>query len=399
MNTENTIEQRDFQAGGVALVSSAHAVHDTYTAYLPALLPVLIEKFSLTNTLGGLLSVFLQLPSLLQPVIGRIADRKNLRLFIIFTPAITGIAMSLLSVAPTYGFLVLLLMIAGISSASLHSVGPVLGSSLSGSKLRRGMSFWMVGGELGRSLGPIVMVTAIGHLTLDGLPWLMIAGILISIFLYGKLNSLTTISTEKVAEVQWKTALLKMRKVMIPITLAIFARALMHAALGTYLPTFLTNNGASLWVAGASLTIFQAAGVAGAFLAGALSDRFGRRRMLLISYIGSPILMLLFLRTSSIWQIPLLILLGFFVVSSVPVFMAIVLENAPDNRAFANGVYMAVSFIISSLSILIVGMLSDFIDLRFTFMISAGLLPLGIPIIFLLPKSNVKGSNVEKVEV
>ena len=146
MNVETSLEHEKFQTSGVAIVSSAHAVHDTYTAFLPALLPVLIEKFSLTNTAAGLLSVFLQIPSLLQPFIGHLADRKNLRLLIILTPAITGAAMSLLSIAPAYGYLIFLLVIAGLSSASLHAIGPVLSGTLAGNKLGRGMSFWMVGG-------------------------------------------------------------------------------------------------------------------------------------------------------------------------------------------------------------------------------------------------------------
>ncbi|MDY6846540.1 MAG: MFS transporter, partial [Chloroflexota bacterium] len=161
MRIETKTEEQAFQTKEVSVLAATHAIHDTYTAFLPALLPVLIEKFSMTNTAAGLLSVFLQIPSLLQPLIGRLADRRNLRLAIIFSPAFTGIAMSLLGVAPSYGILVLLLLSAGISSASLHAVAPVLGSTFSGSKLGKGMSFWMVGGELGRALGPLIIVTTI----------------------------------------------------------------------------------------------------------------------------------------------------------------------------------------------------------------------------------------------
>jgi hypothetical protein len=56
------------------------------------------------------------------------------------------------------------------------------------------MSFWMVGGELGRALGPIITVTAIAYLTVEGLPWLMLAGLLTSIYLSTKLNSLSTLT-------------------------------------------------------------------------------------------------------------------------------------------------------------------------------------------------------------
>ena len=387
MNTEPNIEQEKFQTGGVTIVSTAHAVHDTYTAFLPALLPVLISKFTLTNTAAGLLSVFLQIPSLLQPFIGHLADRKNLRLLIILTPALTGSAMSLLSIAPTYGFLIFLLVIAGLSSASLHAVGPVLSGTLAGKKLGRGMSFWMVGGELGRAFGPLIVVTAIGYLTLEGLPWLMLAGILTSIFLYTKLKSITTLPRNNGNHIPWKTALAKMRPVMTPLAILIFARSLMMVTLTTYMPTFLTSEGSSLWVAGASLSILEAAGVIGAFLAGSLSDSFGRRRMLLISFIATPIFMFLFLQTKGLLQVPILILIGFFGISITPVIMAIVLENFPDNRSFANGVYMFFNFVLMALATLIIGALADLIDLRFTFTLSAALVLCGIPFIRMLPKS------------
>lgn len=382
------IEHNEFQTGGVTLVSTSHAVHDTYKAFFPALLPVLIEKFSMTNTAAGFLSLVLQLPSLFQPLIGHLADRVNLKLLIILTPAITGVAMSLLSIAPSYGFLIFLLVLTGFSSACLHAVGPVLGSNLAENKLGRSMSFWMVGGELGRALGPIIVVTVIGYLTMDGLPWLMLAGILASLLLFGRLNSITTQPRDMTKNINLKVSLQNMRKIMLPLVVLIFTRSMVAATLTTFLPTYLTTEGSStLWMAGASLTILEVAGMVGAFIVGGLSDRFGRRKMLVISYIATPIFMYLFIQTTSLWQIPLLILLGFFAISVVPVLMAIVLENSPNNRSFANGVYMAVSFIITALAVMMVGVLGDLVDLRFTFLVSAILLPFGLPFILLLPKS------------
>ncbi|MEA3325743.1 MAG: MFS transporter [Chloroflexota bacterium] len=387
MKSKTSNTQEEFQTGGVILVSTAHAVHDTYTGFLPALLPILIDKFQLTNTTAGLLTVFMRIPSLLQPIIGRIADRKNLKFLIILAPTITGAAMSLLSIAPGYGFLAFLLIIAGISSGALHAIGPVLGSNMSGNKLGKGMSFWMVGGELGRALGPIIVVTAIGYITLDGLPWLMLGGILASCFLYVKLRSATTLPQEVAPQINWTKALRKMRGLMIPMTILIFTRTMMTASLTTYLPTFLTTQGSSLWFAGASLSILEVSGMVGSFLSGPLSDRFGRRRMLVISFIATPLLMFLFVHMNNLFRIPLLALLGFFAISVTPVILAIVMENAPANRSFTNGVYMALSFVLSALSTLLVGLLSDLVNLRTTFLISACILPVGLPFIFLLPKS------------
>lgn len=391
MEPEIIIEGSEFKTSGVATISVAHAVHDTYSAFLPALLPLLIEKFTLTNTAAGLLSAFYQLPSLLQPLIGRLADRKNLRFLVILAPSITGAAMSAVGIAPTYGFAAFLLILAGISSSTLHATGPVLGSALSGSRLGRGMSFWMVGGEFGRALGPLITVTAIAYLTLEGLPWLMLAGVLTSAFLFVRLDRISTHSADAAASIPWRQGLHKLRSLMLPLVVILFIRALAMATLTTFLPTFLTREGESLWMAGMSLTILEVAGMVGAFLAGGLSDRFGRRRMLVISFIATPILMFLFVQADASWKLPLLVLLGFFAIAVIPVIMAIVMENAFDQRAFANGVYMATIFLLHSLAVILVGIFSDWFDLRFTFLASAGLLPLCLPFVRLLPKSVRRG--------
>jgi len=388
LSIELNSKEQDFQTKKVSVLASAHAVHDTYTAFLPALLPVLIEKFSMTNTAAGLLSVFLQIPSLTQPLIGRLADRRNLKLLIVLSPAITGVAMSLLGIAPSYGILTLLLLSAGISSASLHAVAPVLGSTFSGSKLGKGMSFWMVGGELGRALGPLIIVTAIAYLEPGGLLWLMIGGILMSVFLFGKLDGITTRPKKNPVSTHWWQAIKKMKHIMGPVAVLLFTRSMVSATLTTFLPTYLKSQGSTLWVAGASLTILQVAGMLGALIAGPLSDRFGRRKLLFSSYLVTPILMFLFIQADGVWKILLLVLLGFFAIAIVPVLMAVVIENFSDNRSFANGVYMAISFILHSIAILMVGYLSDLVDLRFTFLISAGLLPLGLLFINFLPKTN-----------
>jgi len=278
-------------------------------------------------------------------------------------------------------------LIAGVSNAAIHAVATVLTGTLAGNQLGKGMSFWMVGGELGRTLGPLILVSAISYLTYDGLPWLMLGGIFVSVFLNFQLKNSTTVPVSNGTSLPWAIVLRKMGPVMVPIFILLFSRAMMMATLTTFLPTFLTSEGASLWVAGASLSILEAAGVAGAFLAGSLSDRFGRRTILSISFLASPVVMILFLQTHGIFQIPLLIIMGFFAISAPPVLLAIVQENFQDNRSFANGIFMAINFALMSLAVLVVGSISDISSLRFTFYLSSFVVLIGLPFIRLLPKS------------
>ena len=80
---ERTIEKNEFQTEQVLTIASGHLVHDVYSAFLAPLLPLLIEKMSLTLTLAGSLTAFLQFPAILTPIIGHYADKFNLRYLVI----------------------------------------------------------------------------------------------------------------------------------------------------------------------------------------------------------------------------------------------------------------------------------------------------------------------------
>ena len=380
-------EAADFETGRVVTVSAAHGVHDTYTAFLPSLLPVFIATFAFSKTEAGLLSVFLQAPSLFQPFIGHLADRLSLRYLVILAPAVTGAAMSLLGVAPGYGVLALLLILAGLSSASLHSVGPVMAGRLSGESLGRGMGFWMVGGELGRTLGPLVIVSALQFLTLRGTPVLMVAGLLMSALLFILLRDVAGRPKTAAEALPWRQAMEGMGALLLPLIGLIVARSFMVAALTTYLPTFLSEEGAGLLFAGASLSVLEGAGVVGALVGGSLSDRLGRRAILFASMVITPPLMFAFLWVGGWLQVPLLLLMGFAALSVGPVIMALVQETAPESRALANGVYMALSFVIRSGVIVLVGAIGDLFSLRVAFTASAIITLLGLPFVLFLPST------------
>ncbi|MCH2576080.1 MFS transporter, partial [Candidatus Poribacteria bacterium] len=75
--------------------------------------------------MAGGLTIFTQIPSLLNPLIGYLADRMSLRYFVIFAPALTATLVSCLGLANNYLSLVLILLLAGVSVAGIHAPAPV----------------------------------------------------------------------------------------------------------------------------------------------------------------------------------------------------------------------------------------------------------------------------------
>jgi FSR family fosmidomycin resistance protein-like MFS transporter len=376
----------DFQMGPVLGVSFAHATNDTYSSFLAPLLPALIDNLALSKTQAGLLAFLQSSPSLLQPVIGHLSDRADLRYLVIFAPAVGATIMSSLGVAPRYAVLALMVMVAGLSSASLHAVAPAMAGRLSGRSLGRAMAYWMVGGTLGFTVGPIIVVTTVTLLSLEGTRWLMVGGWLASALLFVRLRrvSVPTLAIEDSGSFQ--TGIQALRPLLAPVGGLTVMRALMVAATFIFLPTYLTERGASLWLAGLSVSVAAAAGVAGSLLGGSMSDRWGRRRVLSTFMLATPLLMFALLTLSGWALLPVLVALGISMAPNQVILMSVMQENCPANRALASGVYLSVVFISESAGALALGVLGDLVGLPLAYATSAVVLLLGLPLVLLLPR-------------
>ncbi|MCP3977291.1 MAG: MFS transporter [bacterium] len=374
----------DFQTGRLVTIAGGHAVHDTFTAFLPPLLPRFVERLSLSNASAGLLSTFLQAPGLLQPVIGHLADRTTLRWIVVLGPAVTATAMSLLGWASSYAVLALLLLVAGISVAAFHATAPVAVGYLSGNRLGRGLGFWMVGGELGRTLGPLVVVSALAVMSLRSLAFLALVGIATSLVLHFRLRDASLRSRGDGEQIPWRTAVGAMRGIMVVVAGLMALRSMMSVSVTIFLPIFLTEEGANVWLAGAALSIVEAAGIAGAFSGGWISDHVGRRAVLIFGHIAAPAALLLFIATDGAFRIALLPVIGFTLLAIPPVFMALVQEQFPSTRALANGVYLSLNFVTRSIAAVAYGLAGDTFGLS-TAMTAAAIASLGgLPLIWLL---------------
>jgi len=366
---------KKFQFANVFTLSAAHLIHDIYTSFLAPILPLLIEKLSMSLSLAGLLSVIQRIPSLFNPLIGILAEKMRIRFLVIFAPAFTTIAMSLIGVAPAYIILAVLLFVSGISSTLFHVPAPVMIKQVAGSRLGKGMSYFMLGGELARTLGPLIIVAAVETWGLNGSLRLIPFGIISSFVLYYRLKDIEIRKDFKKnpLAIGYKSTFLKFLPIFISLGGITLFRAGMKAALTLYLPVYLMEKESSLWFAGISLSLLQLAGAIGTYLSGTISDRIGRRTTLVIITIISPILMWIFISMKATNTLPLLILSGLFLVAPTSVNLAIVHEMDTEHTAFVNSIYMTINFVMSSLMLLLVGVSWDLIGPDLTYKLSAGI--------------------------
>ena len=378
-----------FQKGKVLSISAAHFVHDCYTAFLAPALPLIIDKLGISYGMTGLLAVIQRLPSLFNPFIGIIAERPVMRYMVVVSPALTALFMSLIGIAPGYIFLAVLLFFSGISSTLWHIPTPVIVRTLSGSRPGKGMSYYMVGGELARTAGPLIILGVISLWGLEGTWRMMPLGFIASFLLYlnfRKAKLRPTTSSRKHQEGSYWKIFLRFSAAFLLTGGYTFFQAGMKASLTYYLPTFLTSQGHTLHYSDLALTVIQLAGAAGALFAGTLSDKLGRTRTLLIVGVVTPLLTLLFLKLEGYWIFPVLLPLGFFLFAPTSVMLATVLELNTDKKAFVNSIYMTLNFFVSVMIYPIVGTLIDHFGFLSTFRVIALLAFGAVPVVLFSAK-------------
>jgi FSR family fosmidomycin resistance protein-like MFS transporter len=182
----------------------------------------------------------------------------------------------------------------------------------------------------------------------------------------------------------------ELRIVMLPLGCIVLLRALMRTAAEIYLPVFLLEKGAGVWLAGISISILQGFGVLGVVLGGFANDRFGYKPVLSGSLVLSGLGMLAFVFTTGAAQIASLAVLGTASMMMLPIGMAIAQENFPENRSLANGIYLAMVFAINALVGVLTGFLYDQIGGQWTYTIGGLVVLLALPFVFLLPKREKK---------
>jgi len=375
-----------FRKGEVLTISFAHMAHDIFSSFLAPLLPLLIEKLGMSLSLAAFLNILTRIPSLFNPLFGIMAERGGAKYYVILAPAVTAVCMSLIGLADSYALLFVLLLTAGISAALFHVPSPTMIKEAAGKRTGTGMSFFMVGGELARTIGPLLVTAAVSWWGLEGLYRLIPIGIFTSLILYIRLKDfdLHRPLRKSVESGKTREVLREYRSFFMAMALYLLFQAGMKSALTLYLPVYLTGEGASLWMAGISLSVLQFFGIFGTLVSGSISDRIGRINTLLLSASAAVVMMGIFISTGSLVS---LALLGLFLFASNPVLMAAVQDMHSPMPTFMNSMYMSINFGMSAMVVFLVGFLGDRLGLYMTYIIFTVVATGMIPAALLLKKS------------
>lgn len=331
-----------YTAGAIALAlySLGHFCVDLYSGSMGIFQPLLIGRLHMTLTQAGILGGLLAMSSsVTQPLYGYFSDRFQSRLFSAIAPAVAGVFIAALGAAPTYKAAMLFAVLGGAGVASFHPQASAWATAGIRSNRAHWMSVFITAGTLGIALSPAFYSSFVGVFGVGRIYWTAIPGILVSILLLALVRPPEHTRHHR-PKFDWKP----LRAVWKPLSIlycGVFFRSAVQVTYAQFLALYLNRErGYPLSTAALALTLYLTAGAIGGFAGGRIADRYGARRVILLSFALSLPFMLVFFLSNGWWSIPALALGGLILLFTIPVNVVVAQDLVPSQAGTVSALLM-----------------------------------------------------------
>ena len=381
------------------LITIGHALTHWYPATFYLLLPLIGNELGLSYSQIGLIMTCQYVAAAVANVPGGVLVDTIGRKGLLMAVSLFWIGFPYLLIGFTHGYLMLLACVAlvGFGNSLWHPTAiPTLGQRYPD---RKGLvlSLHGMGGNVGDAIAPVVVGAALLVFTwrevvvMNVLPGLVVA-LLMFVFLGSmRLGAKKSAAETQTLEQYWSGVrqLFRNRALILLSTGSSF-RSMTQTALLTFLPVYLAHEmGYSSFVVGACLFALQAAGFAAAPIAGHLSDRMGRRSIVMGSMATTAVVLVaMAFSGGSALFIALVAVLGFFLYAIRPVIQAWMLEATPKNMGGSSiGILFGAQAIGAAVGPLLAGMVADRQGLLSTFYFLAATIVIANLFVVFTPKA------------
>ena len=350
------------------------ALGHTFTHWCPAtfylLLPYLVQELGLTYSQAGFLVTIRAVANLLVNVpAGMLVDIIGKKALLMALALLaTGVPYFLVGVSHSFFWVAFFMAFVGVGNYLWHPAAISTLSEKYPNKRGFAIAIHAIGPNIGESIAPLLVGVLLLTLSwrsvlfINLIPGIVIAFILWK-FLFGQLQ--TRAHAKKALST--KEYLIGMKRMaqnpsILLLVLVAGMRSMTQQGLHTFLPIYLTHDlGLSSAMAGLYLSITQTAGMIGTPIAGSISDRSGRKRVLTAGLFSTSIVLFVLAYFQMTWLfITGLAVLGFFLYAVRPVIWAWVLDLSPKELGGSMVSFFSGSqSLLSSLSPLICGFIAD----------------------------------------
>jgi MFS family permease len=361
------------------LITIGHGLTHWYPATFYLLLPLIGNELGLSYSQIGLIMTCQYLASAVANVPGGVLVDTVGRKGLLMAVSLFWVGFPYLLIGFTHSYVMLLVCIAlvGFGNSLWHPTAiPTLGQRY---PERKGLvlSLHGMGGNVGDAIAPLVIGAALAAFSWREVVLINVApGLVVALLMFVFLGTIqlgpkrAPGEGQSLAQYMGGLRQLFRNRALVLLSTGSSFRTMTQSALLTFLPVYLARDmGYSpLWV-GACLFAVQAAGFAAAPVAGHLSDRMGRKQILMGSMLSSAVvLVFMALAGGSPVFIALIAILGFFLYATRPVIQAWLLDITPKNMGGSSiGVLFGAQAVGGALGPYFGGMIADRYGLLATF--------------------------------
>ena len=391
----------------VWLITLGHALTHWYPATFYLLLPIIGNELGLSFSQIGLIMTCQYLAGAVANVPGGVLVDTVGRKGLLMAISLFWVGFPYLLMSFTHSYLMLLACVAlvGVGNSLWHPTAiPTLARRY---PERKGLvlSLHGMGGNAGDAIAPLVVGALLAVLSwrevvvLNVMPGLVISLLLLvmlgTLRMGGKSGGKKAVTAaddapQSLAEyARGLRQLFRNRSLVLLSTSGAF-RSMTQNALLTFLPLFLAREmGYSPFLIGASMFALQAAGLVASPVAGHLSDRIGRRSVMMTSMaMTAAVLVFMAVAGKSQAFVFFIAVLGFFLYAIRPVIQAWLIEATPKNMGGSSiGILFGAQSLGASVAPLIGGVIADRWGLSATFYFLAGTIVCANLFIVLMPRS------------
>jgi MFS transporter, FSR family, fosmidomycin resistance protein len=348
-------------APAVVTLASTHFVVDAYNNIYAPLLPLFIPRLGLSLTAVGTLAMCFQMASsVAQLGFGTLADRWRPRVLLVAGPLLSVVVLSCVGWAESAVMLGALLVLGGLGGAAFHPPAAAGVFHASGAHKGYAMSVHITAGSVGMAMAPLFFAPVIERLGMHWSPVLAVPGLVALWFLLRRLPAM------EARKDRGNDGLAALKPYARPLTLLYFSvvfRTLTSASFATFMPVLLTSQGMSIAHASLAATCYLLVSGIGGFSGGPLADRFGPRRVILVSLVTSVPFMVAASLMQGWWMAAAVSVGGLLLQSTLPVNVTYAQMLAPVGAATVSSLMMGFAWGVGSTMVPLVGLLGDTIGL------------------------------------
>lgn len=373
-------------------LSVSHCLNDLLQSVISAVYPLLKTDLSLSFAQIGLITLVYQMSaSVFQPITGLIFDKRPIAWSLPIGMTFSLVGIVCLAFATNIYWLMVSVFVVGIGSSVLHPEASRITFLASGGKRGLAQSLFQVGGNLGGSLGPLMVALLVAPFGRQYIAWFAVFALIgiwvmlpICRWYRSYLNHLK--KRPMLAKVQTQRPLsAKMTAFAVGVLLVlIFSKYIYMASLTSYYTFYLIHKfGVTVQQSQIFLFVFLVATAAGTLTGGPIGDKVGRKFVIWISILGTAPFSMLMPHVGLFWTVILSFCVGFMLSSAFPAILLYAQELLPDKLGLISGLFFGFAFGIAGIASAVLGNMADNFGIEAVYNVCAFMPLLGLVAWFL----------------